>query len=110
MAIRYTATFLRQIKRIARKYRRVGQDLETLTSRILAGETPGEQIQGTGHTVYKVRVRNTDAQRGTSGGYRVLYYIVNADDTLLLTIYSKSEQEDIDADTIIRLIEEAQLP
>lgn len=110
MAIRYTATFLRQVKRLVRKYRRVRQDLETVTSKILAGETPGEQVQGTGHTVYKVRVRNTDAQRGTRGGYRMLYYIVNADDTLLLTIYSKSEQEDIDANTIIRLIEEAQLP
>ena len=110
MAIRYTATFLRQIERLARKYRRVRQDLETVTNQILAGETPGDQVEGTGYTVYKARVRNTDAQRGTSGGYRLLYYTVDADDTLLLTIYSNSEQEDVDSGTIIRLIEDAQLP
>ena len=67
-------------------------------------------MQGTGHTVDKVRVRNTDAQRGTRGGYRVIYYLVNADDILLLTVYSKTEQDDIDNETIVRLIGGAEIP
>ncbi len=107
MAVRYTATFQRQLKRLARKYRHVRQDLDTITSQLQAGETPGDQFQGTGYTAYKARVRNTDALRGTSGGYRVIYYIIDADDILMLTIYSKTEQEDVDTDTIVRLIEDA---
>ena len=110
MTVRYTATFLRQLKRLARKYRRIRHDLGTVTNPLLAGETPGDQVQGTDYTVYKVRVRNTDAQRGTSGGYRVIYYVVNADDILLLTVYSKTEQDDIDTETITRLIDDAALP
>ena len=112
MAVRYTATFLRQLKRLARKYRRIRPDLGTVINQLLAGQTPGDQMQGTGYAVYKVRVRNTDAQRGTSGGYRVIYYIVNADadDILLLTVYSKTEQDDIDTETITRLIDDAELP
>ena len=107
MAVRYTATFQRQLRRLARKYRRVRQDLDTLTRQLQAGETPGDQLQGTGYTAYKARVRNSDAQRGTSGGYRVVYYIVDADEILMLTVYSKTEQDDIDADTVIRMIEDA---
>jgi mRNA-degrading endonuclease RelE of RelBE toxin-antitoxin system len=61
-----------------------------------------------GHTVYKVRVRNTDAQRGKSGGYRVIYYLVDREDVLLVTVYSKPEQADIDADQIQQIIEEEQ--
>ena len=110
MTVRYTATFLRQLKRLARKYRRIRHDLGIVTNQLLAGETPGDQMQGTGYTVYKVRVRNTDAQRGTSGGYRVIYYVVNAGDILLLTVYSKTEQDDIDTETITRLIDDAALP
>ena len=110
MTVRYTATFLRQLNRLARKYRRIRHDLGTVIKQLLAGQTPGDQVQGTGYTVYKARVRNTDAQRGTSGGYRVIYYIVNAADILLLTVYSKTEQDDIDTETITRLIDDAELP
>jgi mRNA-degrading endonuclease RelE of RelBE toxin-antitoxin system len=107
VAVGYTATFQRQLKRLARKYRRIRQDLDALTSQLRAGETPGDRLQGTGYTAYKARVRNTDAQRGTSGGYRVIYYIVDADDILMLTVYSKTEQEDIDTEIVIRMIEDA---
>ena len=116
MTVRYTATFLRQLNRLARKYRRIRHDLGTVITQLLAGQTPGDQVQGTGYPVYKVRVRNTDAQRGTRGGYRVIYYIADADadadaaDVLLLTVYSKTEQDDIDTATITRLIDDAKRP
>jgi mRNA-degrading endonuclease RelE of RelBE toxin-antitoxin system len=53
-----------------------------------------------------VRVRNNDLQRGKSGGYRVIYYIETQDEVILLTIYSKSDQSDVPADTIRRIIED----
>ena len=107
MVVRYAEAFKRQLKRLARKYRRIRTDLQPLINQLQIGETPGDQIQGVGYTVYKVRVRNTDAQRGTSGGYRVIYYIAERDDILLVTVYSKTEQDDIDAGEIIRIIDEA---
>jgi mRNA-degrading endonuclease RelE of RelBE toxin-antitoxin system len=110
VAVRYTGAFKRQLKRLARKYRRIRADLEPIISQLQTGETPGDQIQGGGYTVYKVRVRNTDTQRGTSGGYRVIYYIVRPDDILLLTLYSKTEQDDVHVDAIVRIIEQAESP
>lgn len=51
-------------------------------------------------------MRNRDAARGKSGGYRIIYYIKMETRILLLYIYSKSEQTDITAEEIRQLIED----
>jgi mRNA-degrading endonuclease RelE of RelBE toxin-antitoxin system len=104
--VSYSDAFKRQLKRLSRKYRRIRSDVEPLITQLEAGETPGDQIQGTGYTVYKVRVKNSDAQRGKSGGYRVIYYLATQDSVLLVTIYSKTEQSDIDDAEVARIISE----
>ncbi|MEW8025990.1 MAG: type II toxin-antitoxin system RelE/ParE family toxin [Candidatus Thiodiazotropha sp.] len=106
MLVSYSDAFKRQLKRLNRKYRRIRSDVEPLITQLEAGETPGDQIQGTGYTVYKVRVKNSDAQRGKSGGYRVIYYLATQDSVLLVSIYSKTEQSDIDDAEVARIISE----
>lgn len=54
--------------------------------------------------LYKVRVKNADAGRGKRGGFRMIYYLHAADDVLLVTIYSKSEQGDISVSELKRII------
>ena len=56
--------------------------------------------------MYKVRVKNTDARRGKSGGYRIIYYLHADDDVLLLTLYSKTDKSDIESTEVRRIIEE----
>ena len=97
MRVSYSDAFKRQVKRLSRKYRRIRADVEPLIEQLQAGETPGDQVQGVGYTVYKVRVRNTDAQRGRRGGYRIIYYLHDRDHVLLVAIYSKTEQGDVAA-------------
>ncbi len=106
MTVRYSDTFKRQLKRLSRKYRHIRSDIQPFIEQLEAGETPGDQIQGTGYAVYKVRLANTDAQRGKSGGYRAIYYLKQQDDILLVTLYSKTEQADIEADEVIHIIQE----
>ncbi len=101
MVIRYTETFKRQLKRLSKKYRHIRTDVAPVIDQLLSGETPGDQVQGTGYIVYKARIKNTDSSRGKSGGYRLLYYLQNEDDVRVLLIYSKSEQSDIEA-TVVR--------
>jgi mRNA-degrading endonuclease RelE of RelBE toxin-antitoxin system len=96
--------FRRAFKRLRKKYRQIDNDLKPLISQLEHGLTPGEQIQGVGHTVYKVRIQNSDAQRGKSGGYRVIYYIKTRDFVILTYIYSKSDREDITADELRQYI------
>lgn len=81
-------SFERNLKRLAKKYSSIRQDVNRFTDHLIAGETPGDQIPGVGYTVYKVRIPNTDAGRGTRGGYRIIYYIHLPTLLLLVTIYT----------------------
>ncbi len=39
------------------------------------GEILGDRLIGLDAEVFKVRVRNSDASRGKSGGYRIIYWL-----------------------------------
>jgi mRNA-degrading endonuclease RelE of RelBE toxin-antitoxin system len=106
LVVSYSDAFKRQLRRLSRKYRRIRSDVQPVITQLEAGETPGDQVQGICHTVYKVRVRNSDAQRGKSGGYRIIYYLPTQDSVLLVTIYSKTEQSDIDDAEVARIVGE----
>jgi mRNA-degrading endonuclease RelE of RelBE toxin-antitoxin system len=45
--------------------------------------------------VYKLRVKNSNIQKGKSAGYRLIYLLESVTSILLLTIYSKAEKEDV---------------
>lgn len=98
--------FERDTEKLHKRYKNIYQNLRPLIKSLQAGETPGDRIKGVSHIVFKARVPNTSAKRGKSGGFRVIYYIRTATTTYLLTIYSKTDQEDIPADRIRRIIEE----
>lgn len=99
---------VKKLKRLLKKYPHAYDDLQGLIQQLERGETPGDQVKGVKYTVYKVRLRNSDVAKGKSGGYRVIYYIRTSDHFIVITLYSKSEQVDIDPDEIRRLIEETE--
>lgn len=99
-------TFERDLKRLGRRYRGIRQDLEPVLARLVAGELPGDRVRGVQAIVYKARVPNSDAGRGKSGGYRVIYYLPIDDLIILLSIYSKADQADIAAAEIRRIFGE----
>lgn len=104
--IQFAPSFRKAVKQLRKKYPHIRDDLDPLITQLTSGETPGDQIQSTGYTVYKVRIPNSDARRGKSGGYRVIYYIPMHDHIILLMIYSKSDQSNISADNVRDLVED----
>ncbi len=98
--------FYRDANKLQKRYPHVLDDLEPLRNELVAGETPGDRLQGLARQVYKVRLRNSDVQRGKSGGYRVIYYLKMTEQVVMLTIYSKSDQSDIPTELLRRFIEE----
>ena len=104
MNIDYTDEFKQHIRRLGRRYRSIREDLQGLLDQLERGEMPGDRLQGVGYTVYKVRIKNSDAQRGKSGGYRVIYYVRTEEHITLLAMYSKSDQADISAQTLRRIL------
>ncbi len=99
--------FERLVKKLRKRYPHIMRDIEPLIAQLENGTTPGDQLQGLPYAVYKVRVQNSDAQRGKSGGYRVLYFVRTADTVYLIAIYSKSDLEDLPDALIIDAIVEA---
>lgn len=100
------APFLRELRRLAKKYPAVLQQFEKLAEQLKDDERPGDKIPRTSYDVYKVRLPNPSAQRGKSGGFRVIYYVQLVDQVLLVTIYSKTERADISPEEIGRIVED----
>ncbi|HAS50878.1 MAG TPA: addiction module antitoxin [Gammaproteobacteria bacterium] len=104
MDVEYTEAFLRQLRRLGRRYRHIRDDVQPVIEQLQSGAMPGDQIPDVGVTLFKVRVRNRDIQKGKSAGYRLIYYLKTHEKIILVTIYSKSDQGDIDPDVIRRIL------
>ena len=104
MNVEYSEAFKRQLKRLSRRYRQLKKDIKPIVDALIADETPGDQITGSIYTLYKVRAINSDSKRGKSGGYRIIYYLKTDTKCFLITLYSKSDQGDITASELNRLL------
>ncbi len=100
-------TFTGKLNILAKKYRNIHRDVQPVIEQLEQGEILGDQIPNVGYSVFKLRIRNTSIQKGKSGGYRLIYYVKMATSVILLTIYTKSEQANIDADDIQSIIRES---
>jgi mRNA-degrading endonuclease RelE of RelBE toxin-antitoxin system len=55
--------------------------------------------------VFKVRVKNSDIQKGKSAGYRLIYQVETPTRIILLAIYAKSDQSNISTTEIEDIVE-----
>jgi mRNA-degrading endonuclease RelE of RelBE toxin-antitoxin system len=102
-----TNKFQKKVKSLGKKYRNIRDDLQPMIDLLQSGALPGDRVSGVlDLEIYKVRVKNSDARRGTSGGYRLIYYVKTSEQVILVTLYSKSEQEDIGADEVVGILSE----
>lgn len=69
------ASFKKDLKLLARKYRAVLNELDDLVTELEVGKRPGDKIPNVGYDVYKVRLAIPSAGRGKRGGFRVIYYV-----------------------------------
>ena len=104
--VEFTPEFKRNIRQLVKKYRHLQADVQPVITQLETGQTPGTHIPKTGYTVFKVRIKNSDIQRGKRSGYRMVYYLKTPETVLLITIYSKTEQDDVSAAQIRRIITE----
>lgn len=63
----FTSEFKRSLRRLARRYRSIRQDVEPVVDRLASGDTPGDRVKGTGHVVYKVRANSMRAGAKAGG-------------------------------------------
>ena len=106
--IEFTAEFKRNLRSLAKKYRHIRSDIEPIIEQLQNGNFVGDQIPRTSYTIFKVRVKNKDINKGKSAGYRMIYYLKTQTSVILITIYSKTEQSDVSSSRIRQIVEEFQ--
>ncbi|MEM6262773.1 MAG: type II toxin-antitoxin system RelE/ParE family toxin [Bacteroidota bacterium] len=95
--------FDKQVKRLAKKYRSIKSDLDTLITSL---EKDPKQGRDLGKGCYKVRMAISDKGKGKSGGARVITTVIVIEKTVyLLAIYDKSEKQTISDQEIQDLLE-----
>ncbi|MBT4123946.1 MAG: type II toxin-antitoxin system RelE/ParE family toxin [Candidatus Pacebacteria bacterium] len=88
-----TPEFIKQVKKLAKTYKQVSNDLELLKKQLILNPKTGIELGG---KCFKLRLANSSIPTGKSGGFRVVTYYIDDNDTIrLLLIYSKSEKENI---------------
>ncbi len=98
--------FLKNLKQLSKRYRQIRSDLEPLIEQLKSGQLPGDQIVGLEFILFKVRVRNSNIQKGKSAGYRVVYYAKTQSQIVLVTIYSKSDRADVEVGEVREILSE----
>jgi mRNA-degrading endonuclease RelE of RelBE toxin-antitoxin system len=92
-----TPEYKQNLRDLSRRFRNIRPDVQPIIEQLQQGNIVGDRIAGIGeqYIIYKVRVRNSSIQKGKSAGYRLIYQVESPTSILLLTIYSKSDREDI---------------
>ncbi len=102
--VSFTPEFKRNLRKLAKKYRHIQSDLQPILDELASGSKPGDQVPRVRYEVFKVRASNSDASKGKSGGYRLIYHVKSESEVVLVTVYSKTEQADVSPEEIRQII------
>lgn len=101
-----TDAFRREAKKLAKKYRSLGQDLAALVAELEEAPYSGDRL---GPNTYKLRLAIRSRGRGKSGGARVISYVAisieenvaeDAIDVALIALYDKSKFATVPASVV----------
>ena len=103
-----TPEYKKNLKYLSKKYRNIRSDTQSVITELHKGNFLGDKLSGFfgEFEVYKVRVKNSNIKKGKSAGYRLIYLLESETSVLLLTIYSKSEREDISINEIKEVLDD----
>ena len=99
--------FKKQAKRLSKKYPSLKEELADLSLTLSATPETGTPL---GNDTYKIRLAIKSKGKGKSGGGRLITYVVKDNkEVYLLTIYDKSEFENVDDKTLKNIIQSLSL-
>ena len=100
--VKTISVFDRQAKRLAKKFPSLKKELQTLVNELKENPLKGTPI---GHDCQKVRLAIASKGKGKSGGARVITHVIFRYGTVfLISIYDKSELENLTENEILKLI------
>jgi mRNA-degrading endonuclease RelE of RelBE toxin-antitoxin system len=86
-------TFRKEVKKLAKKYISLKNDLAVLFKKLEENPSIGTPI---GKNCYKIRISIASKGKGKSGGARLITHIVVSEEIIfLLSIFDKSDKENL---------------
>jgi mRNA-degrading endonuclease RelE of RelBE toxin-antitoxin system len=102
-----TNRFEKELKRLAKKFPSLKNEFAELITDIAENTELGTFI---GNNCYKIRLAIGSKGKGKSGGARVISYLyIETETVYLLTIYDKSEKENLKPNELNNMIESLDL-
>ncbi|MCT7566129.1 type II toxin-antitoxin system RelE/ParE family toxin [Aliarcobacter butzleri] len=103
MIIEYADTFLKEAKQLSKKFKLLKSDLKQAVDEI---ETKNDLGVYLGFNLFKKRVKNSSIPTGKSGGFRVIIYQQIENRVVLISIYSKTEKENLSDEELSEIIKQ----
>lgn len=101
--IETTPRFEKDAKKLHKRFPKLKEDLTQLIAELKTNPTMGTHL---GENIYKIRMKNSSIVSGKRSGFRVITYYFVADVLYLVTMYSKSDRENILDKEIKKIIQE----
>jgi len=100
--VKILKTAQKDVKKLYKKYKNIKYDMLSLIEILESNPKKGIHL---GKDFYKIRIKNSDNLKGKSGGYRVIYYLLNKNNEVwILKVYSKFDIDNISNDYIFSLL------
>lgn len=95
--------FEKNVKKLKKKFPKIKTDLVDFVTELSNNPELGIHL---GENIFKVRIQNSSIPTGKSGGFRVITYYKTDDILYLVTIYSKTEQDNILTNKLKKIVSE----
>lgn len=100
-------SFEKDVKLLAKKYNKLASDLKLLGETLSQNPKAGAALSS---RLYKLRLQNSSTQSGKSGGFRVIYYYMDAQENIyLMKMYSKTDVQNITKDMLLEILKNSGL-
>ncbi len=97
-----TPFFEKRVRELKKRFGNIEEDLDGWSEHLNDIEELGVQLKS---NVYKVRIANSDKNRGKSSGYRLIVYLKLCNNELVfIYIYDKSDIENISENELDKAI------
>ena len=102
LLITFTPEFKREYKKLAKKYASLDEDMKEFIEELEENPMLGTPL---GNNAFKIRLAISSKNKGKSGGARIItYFVTEENEIFLLSIYDKSEQDNVSDKAIKSLI------
>jgi mRNA-degrading endonuclease RelE of RelBE toxin-antitoxin system len=95
--------FEKDVKKLKKKFPKIKNDLIKFINELSSNPELGINL---GENIFKVRISNSSIPAGKSGGFRIITYYKKESILYLVTIYSKTEQDNILTDKLRQIVKE----